>query len=93
MADFRENQYLQNRPFHRAYLDAKLRCPCTLCKSNCGKVFFEKKGNAQHFRIKHSGILFDEENNFEMRTVCLDFLMEKKQNGIWKSFPINVTLR
>ena len=43
MADFQEYQYFQNRSFHRAYLDGKLPCLHILCKSNCGKVFFEKK--------------------------------------------------
>ena len=61
MADFLEYQDFQNRPFHRAYLDGKLPCPHILCKSNCGKVFFEEQGIAQHFRIKHRGIVFDEE--------------------------------
>ena len=61
MADFLEYQDFQNRPFHRAYLDGKLPCPHILCKSNCGKVFFEEQGIAQHFRIKHRGIVLDEE--------------------------------
>ncbi|CAB4010934.1 ATP-dependent DNA helicase Q-like 3 isoform X1 [Paramuricea clavata] len=41
--------------------DGKLPCPHRSCKSNSVKVFFEEKGIAQHFRTKHSGIVFDEE--------------------------------
>ncbi|KAJ7376891.1 hypothetical protein OS493_031770 [Desmophyllum pertusum] len=56
-----ENANLENRPFHLAYLRRKLPCPHMSCRSEVGKVFFEEKGLAQHFRAKHVGIFFDEE--------------------------------
>ncbi|CAB4003286.1 Hypothetical predicted protein [Paramuricea clavata] len=41
--------------------NGKLPCPHRSCKSNSVKLFFEEKGIVQHFRTKHSGIVFYEE--------------------------------
>ena len=36
-------------------------CPHISCRGEVGKVFFEEKGLAQHFRAKHVRVFFDEE--------------------------------
>ena len=61
MADFTENENLQNRPFHRASISGKVPCPHVTCRGEAGEVFFERKGLAHHYRIKHVGAFFQEE--------------------------------
>ena len=55
MADFIQTENFENRPFHRACINRKLPCPNISCRGEAGKVFFEEKGLAQHFRAKHVG--------------------------------------
>ena len=55
MADSIQTENFGSRPFHRAYINRKLPCPHISCKGEAGKVFFEEKGLAQHFRAKHVG--------------------------------------
>ena len=55
MADFIQTRNIENRPFHRACINRKLPCPHISCRGEAGKVFFEEKGLAQHFRAKHVG--------------------------------------
>ena len=62
MADFIQTENFENRPFHLGYINKKLPCPHISCRGEDGKVFFEEKGLAQHFRAKHAGVFFDEEN-------------------------------
>ena len=57
MADFIQTENFENRPFHLGYINKKLPCPHISCRD--GKVFFEEKGIAQHFRAKHVGVFFD----------------------------------
>ena len=59
MADVSEDRNLQNRPLHHAYLRCKLPWPRIECRGDARKVFFEEKGLAQHFRIKHARVVFD----------------------------------
>ncbi|CAH3160055.1 unnamed protein product [Porites lobata] len=59
MADVSEDRNLQKRPLHHAYLRCKLPWPHTECRGDARKVFFEEKGLAQHFRIKHARVVFD----------------------------------
>ena len=59
MADVSEDRNLQNRPLHHAYLRCKLPCPYIECRGDARKVFLEEKGLAQHFRIKHARVIFD----------------------------------
>ena len=59
MADVSEDRNLQNRPLHHAYLRCKLPWPHIECRGDARKVFFEEKGLAQHFRIKHARVVFD----------------------------------
>ena len=61
MADSIQTENFENRPFHRAYINRKLPCPHISCRGEAGKLFFEEKGLAQHFRAKHVGVFFDEE--------------------------------
>ena len=60
MADSIQTENYESRPFHRAYINRKLPCPHMSCRGEAGKVFFEEKGLAQHFRAKHVEV-FDEE--------------------------------
>ena len=60
MADSIQTENFESRPFHRAYITRELRCPRISCREEAGKVFFEEKGLAQHFRAKHVGVFFDE---------------------------------
>ena len=61
MADFIQTENLENRPFHLGYIKKKRPCPHISCRGEDGKVFFEEKGLAKHFRAKHAGVFFDEE--------------------------------
>ena len=61
MADFIQTENFENRPFHLGYINKKLPCPHISCRGEDGKVCFEEKGLAQHFRAKHAGVFFDEE--------------------------------
>ena len=61
MADASMAEFIENRPFHLGYINKKLSCPRISCRGEDGKVFFEEKGLAQHFRAKHAGVFFDEE--------------------------------
>ena len=56
MADFIQTENFENRPFHVDYINKKLPSPHTFCRGEDGKVFFEEKGLAQHFRAKHAGV-------------------------------------
>ena len=53
MADFIQTETFENRPFHLGYINKKLPCPHISCRGEDGKVFFEKKGLAQHFRVRN----------------------------------------
>ena len=61
MADFIRTESFENRPFHLGYINKKLPCPHISCRGEDGKVCFEEKGLAQHFRAKHAGVFFDGE--------------------------------
>ena len=61
MVDFIQTENFENRPFHLGHINKKLPCPHISCRGEDGKVFFEEKGLAQHFRAKHVGVFFDEE--------------------------------
>ena len=61
MADFIQTENFENRPFYVDYINKKLPSPHISCRGEDGKVFFEEKGLAQHFRAKHAGVFFDEE--------------------------------
>ena len=56
LADFMQSENFENGPFHRAYIGRKLPCPYISCRGEAGKVFFEEKGLAQHFWVKHLGV-------------------------------------
>ena len=60
MADSIQTENFESRPFHRAYINRKLPCPHISCRGDAGKVFFEEKGLAQHFRAKHVGVFHEE---------------------------------
>ena len=53
MADFIQTENFENSPFQLGYINKKLPCPHISCRGEDGKVFFEEKGLAQHFRAKH----------------------------------------
>ena len=50
-----------SKPFHLGYINKKLPCSHILSRGEDGKVCFEEKGLAQHFRAKHAGVFFDGE--------------------------------
>ena len=61
MADFIQTENFKNRPSHLGYINKKLPCSHILSRGEDGKVCFEEKGLAQHFRPKHAGVFFNEE--------------------------------
>ena len=61
MADFIQTENFENSPFQLGYINKKLPCPHISCRGEDGKVFFEEKGLAQHFRAKHVEVFSDEE--------------------------------
>ena len=62
MVDLDAVSNLENRPFHRAYLEGKILFPHRSCRSDSAKAcFYEEKGLAHHFRARHVGVVFDEE--------------------------------
>ena len=64
MADFIQTENFENRPFYVDYINKKLPSPHISCRGEDGKVFFEEKGLAQHFRAKHAGVFFRDEEKF-----------------------------
>ena len=87
MADGGGISNFENRPFHHAYLDRKLPCPHISCRNEAGKVFFQEIRLAQHFRVKHAAVSFDEEkyNREAWRMFKLFHGEETKRHLDWLS--------
>ncbi len=89
MADDYAISNLENRPFHRAYLDKKLPCPHVSCAAQLGGSFYEETGLAQYYRTNHAadriGRLRDE--NIERqawRLLRLKHGEETQQINLWR---------
>ena len=59
MTGFVQSENFEDRPSQCAYSSGKLPCPSIPCRGEAGKVFFEEKGLAQHFRAKHVRVFFE----------------------------------
>lgn len=75
---------VQNRPLHLAYLRHKVPCPHITCRSESGRIFFDEKGLAQHFRVKQAGVIFKALKHIQETWPLFKYLHgeETKQNLI-----------